>query len=82
MARIPLRPLVEYAFEHKTGTPLREFVLDRRSRGDSWSTIAEAMSEMTDGLSQITDQTVRLWFYEDDPRSPVFPSRARTHVAG
>ena len=69
MARIPLRPLIEYAFRTKNNNlELRDWVLARRRDGASWLTVSEELTERTDGLSLVSDQTVRIWFFEDEER--------------
>lgn len=48
--------------ELKLGVPLSAWVGRRRSRGDSWQTIARELYTATD-LS-VSDETIRLWFAE------------------
>lgn len=67
MARIPLRPLIEYAFRTKNnGLDLEHWVLAKRKQGEPWTKISSDLTKRTDGLSMVSDQTVRLWFLEQD----------------
>lgn len=52
--------------ERHLDRPLGEWVSDRRDRGESWATIAEALADATDGDVEISREAIRLWFVPED----------------
>lgn len=41
--------------------PVAEFIAERRAGGDSYSNIATALKDATDGEIDVTDEAVRQW---------------------
>lgn len=73
MARVPLRPWIEYAFEQRHDLTLVKWVLGQRNEDRTWDQIAQDLHAMTDhveGHDPLTGATLRNWFHEVDPHSP------------
>lgn len=64
MARQPsLRPLVEAVWTtHSPETPLPDWVAQQREQGNSWRAIARTLREETDGVADVTEQTLLNWY--------------------
>ena len=48
------------------GTDLEAFVRERRTAGTSWRHIARAIYEATDGQVDVTHETLRNWYPDDE----------------
>lgn len=64
---MPETPLFRYA-DHllRRHGGVRAFVANRRDRGRSWRLIARELYVATKGEIDLTDQTLRKWFAEED----------------
>lgn len=65
MARVPLRPWVEHAFEQRYGVTLATWARQRRREGATWEELADELYERTDfvdGAYRLTGATMRNWF--------------------
>lgn len=48
------------------GTDLEAFVRERRADGTSWRHIARAIYEATNGEVDVTHETLRVWYPDDE----------------
>lgn len=61
MEHSPKRQLDEMRFEQIAGTTLPEWIADRRP-GTSWGSLAAEIYALTDGVVQVTHQTLINWY--------------------
>jgi hypothetical protein len=55
--------------DHMLGGNLREYVLSRRAKGDSWRRISNALRDDTG--EDVTYETLRSWYFADDEADAV-----------
>lgn len=65
MASTPKQQLATLLF----GGDLETFVRDRRDVGTPWRVVARDLYEATDGKVDVTHETLRVWFPDDQKAS-------------
>lgn len=48
------------------GRPLAEFVAERRANDIAWSRIARELRDATDGAVEVSRESLREWFMDDE----------------